>query len=345
MVPLKSLLNVKIASSKAALLWLFVPAILVLTSCGRSYHQQTESYVLVASNIKLPYWVEATAGFKDVGREYGVRATVVGPESYDPKQELDAFQKAVASKPSGILLSPAQPKVFDASINAAIQQGIPVITMDSDAPDSHRITFIGTNNQAAGAESGRRMAAALNGAGDVVIIWIPGQLNQQERLQGAEEALGAFPRVKITEKLDDHGRTGDADDEISNLLSHKQKIDGILCLEASGGPGAAEVMYRLDLIGKIKIVAFDKSPETLDWISRGAIAGAIAQKPYTMAYYGLTFLDDLHHNAVRLFKDWRTAPVDPLPQRVDTGTAWIDTKNVAAFKAAIASYEQPLGAQ
>jgi len=67
----------------------------------------------------------------------------------------------------------------------------------------------------------------------------------------------------------------------------------------------------LDLEGKVPIVAFDKDPDTLGLIEKGAIASTIAQKPYVMSYYGLKFLDDLHHNAVREFKDWRTAPAAP----------------------------------
>jgi ribose transport system substrate-binding protein len=311
-----------------------------LTSCQKAYHKPNERYLLVATNIQLPYWAEAAAGFMDAAGEFGVKAEVMGPHRYDPQQELETFKKAVASNPSGILLSPALPQIFVPAINAAIQRGIPVITMDSDAPASRRILFIGTNNVDAGSQAGRHLAELLHGEGDVVIIAIPGQLNQEERLRGAEQALGAYPKIKVIAHLNDQGRSGVADDEVSNLLDQKKKIDGILALEASGGAGAAEVMYRLSIEGKIKIVAFDKSPETLEWISKGVIAGTVAQKPYTMGYYGLTFLDDLHHNAVRLFKDWRTAPASPLPALVITGTAWVNSSNVGAFKAATTSSNQ-----
>lgn len=94
--------------------------------------------------------------------------------------------------------------------------------------------------------------------------------------------------------------------------------------------------------GKISIVAMDKNPETLDWISRGVISATIAQKPYTMSFYGLKFLDDLHHNIVLEFKDWRTAPTSPLPIRVDTGTAVVDQSNLAAFRAAEATRQKPI---
>ena len=108
------------------------------------------------------------------------------------------------------------------------------------------------------------------------------------------------------------------------------------------GAGAADALHREDMTGKIAIVSFDKDPETLDWISRGGINATVVQKPYVMAYYGLKFLDDLHHNVVHEFKDWRTAPTAPMPAWVDTGTAVVDKNNLAAFREALAAHPKPL---
>jgi len=174
------------------------------------------------------------------------------------------------------------------------------------------------------------------------VITIPGQLNLEERLRGLTEALKKFPEVKISRTLDDKGDPRSANDQISSLLGAKTQIDGIVCLEASGGPGVAEALHRLNLGGKIPVVAMDKTPETLDFIADGVIAATVSQKPYTMAFYGLRFLDDLHHNIVHEFKDWQTSPVPPLPARVDTGTAVIDASNLAVFRAAEAERRQQL---
>jgi len=67
----------------------------------------------------------------------------------------------------------------------------------------------------------------------------------------------------------------------------------------------------------------------------------VVQKPYVMAFYGVRFLDDLHHNAVHEFKDWATAPTAPLPTFVDTGTAVVDSSNLAAFRKALAEHPKP----
>jgi ribose transport system substrate-binding protein len=319
---------------------------MALASCGtESYHQKDERYVLVTTNVKLPYWDEANAGLLDAAKWLGVKAEITGPEKFSADDELTEFQKVVGEKPSGILLSAASVDKFKDAIDGAIGQGIPVITIDSDAPTSKRVSFIGTDNFRAGMESGKRMADLLKGKGNVVIVTLVGQNNIEERVRGVNEALKKFPAIKVSQTIDDKGDPRSANDQISALIGNKaakEKVDGVICLEASGGSGAAEALHRLDMTGKLPIVAFDKDPETLDFVDQGAIAATIAQKPYVMAYYGLKFLDDLHHNAVHEFKDWTTAPVAPVPTFVDTGTAVVDKTNLKTFRDALAEHKKPL---
>jgi ribose transport system substrate-binding protein len=313
----------------------------VLASCQQPYHQPEEHYIFVASNISLPFWQEAAAGLSDSATQMGVKAELTGPAGFSLSEEMTAFQQAVAQKPDGILLSASNAHSFEAPINAAIAQGIPVICVDADVPGSNRVLFVGTDNFRGGEESGKRMAELLVGKGNIVVITIPGQFNLEERMRGVNEALKKYPGVKVAKTIDDKGDSRIAYDAISALLQGKNKLDGIIGLEASGGAGAADALHRVDLTGKIPIVAFDKDPETLDWIQRGAITATVIQKPYVMSYYGLKFLDDLHHNAVHEFKDWRTAPTAPMPAWVDTGTAIVDKNNLAIFREALAAHQKP----
>jgi len=315
-------------------------AVVGLASCQSPYHEQDERYVFVASNVNLPYWQEAQAGLTDAAKQMGVKSELAGPEKFDPQEQLTAFQKVVDSKPAGILVSVTRPELLQEAINSAIAQGIPVITVDSDAPNSKRVMFVGTDNYRAGGESAKRMADILKGQGQVVVISIPGQLNLDERSRGVTDTLKKYPGIKIVQTIDDKGDPRVANDNVAALLKAKAKIDGIVCLEASGGSGAAEALHRLDV--KIPIIGFDKDPETLDWIDRGGITATVTQKPYVMAYYALKFADDLHHNAVHDFKDWRTAPAPPMPTFVDTGTAVVDKNNVKAFRDALAAHPKPL---
>jgi ribose transport system substrate-binding protein len=307
---------------------------IALAACEKPYHQPEERYILVTANVSLPYWQEAQAGLTDIGKTMGVKVEMEGPATLSPSEELSAFQKAVAQNPAGIMVSAS---------NKAVLQGIPVICMDADAPESRRVLFIGTDNFRAGQESGKRMADLLGGQGRIILIALPGQLNTEERIRGVNDVLKKYPGIKVVGTIDDRGDPRAAYDAVSDLLQNKkEKIDGIICLEASGGQGAADVLHRMDLTGKIKIVAFDKDPQTLDAIERGWITATVAQKPYVMAFYGVRFLDDLHHNAVHEFKEWATAPTAPLPTFVDTGTAVLDSTNLATFRKALAEHPKPV---
>src|SRR6204780_4244944 len=313
-----------------------------LVACEEPYHAKDEQYYFISANINIPYWQEAQAGLTDAAKEMGVKAEMDGPTTLSPKDELDSFQKAVALHPAGILVSVANADLFKGPIDVAIQAGIPVICIDADAPESKRVLFIGTDNFRAGQESAKRMADILKGQGQIVIVTINGQPNLDERVRGVNDALKKYSGIKIVQTIDDKGDAGNAYDGISDLFAKKQKIDGIICLEASGGAGAAGSLHRVDITGKVAIVSFDKDPETFSWIDRGGINATVVQKPYVMAFYGLKFLDDLHHNAVHEFKDWRTAPAPSMPAWVDTGTAIVDKSNLAAFREALAAHPKPL---
>jgi ribose transport system substrate-binding protein len=321
-------------------LFIFVGAL--IASCSKPYHETNERYVFVATNINLPYWQESQAGFLDAATALGVKGELVGPTGYAPNAELLMFRQIVEEHPAGICLSAGRPEIFQAAIDQAIAQGIPVICVDADVPNSKRVLYIGTDNFKAGKESLKQMAALVPSNGSVVVITIPGQRNLDDRVAGVAEALKNFPAIKLTKILDDKGDARSAFDQVSELLQKKEKVDGIICLEATGGSGAAEALHRLSMEGKLPIVAFDGDPETLDWIDRGAITATITQKPYVMSYYGLKFLDDLHHNAVHQFKDWRTALAAPMPTFVDTGTVIVDKSNLKLYREALAAHPKPL---
>lgn len=324
-------------AARLVFVFIFVAAVLIV-SCAKPYHNITERYVFVATNISLPYWQEAQAGFLDAAKTLGVKAELVGPTAYAPNAELIMFRRIVEEQPAGICLSAARPEIFQADIDKAIAQGIPVICVDADVPGSRRIMYIGTDNFKAGKESLKQMAAHLGNNGSIVVVTIPGQRNLDDRVAGVADALNNFPAIKLTHILDDKGDAGTASEQLSELLQKKEKIDGIICLEAAGGSGAAGALHSLNMDGKLPIVAFDDDPQTLDAIDHGAIAATITQKPYVMSYYGLKFLDDLHHNAIHRFKDWRTALAPPMPTFVDTGTVVVDSANLKLYRDALAPH-------
>jgi len=300
-------------------------------SCGAA-HDSDEFFVLVSSNLQVPYWKAAGAGFTNAASQFKVRSDIMGPLNFDPKAERDALDEAVQKKATGILLDVTDANLLKDSIDKAVAAGIPVITIDSDGPSSKRLFYIGTNSYQAGFTGGQRLAQELKGKGSVVVFTMPDQPNLQDRLRGYREGLARTPEIKITRVVDIQGDPRIAFDTTTQIVGkERDKVDAFVCLEAQSGKEVAGVLNSYHVTGKV-VMAMDTDPETLDWIQKGGIAATIAQKPYTMAFVGMQMLDNLyHHKPASLDKDWSKDSYAPIPSFVDTGTELIDKSNVESF--------------
>lgn len=313
--------------------WLTVVVVLslVTSDCG-SRHDASENYYMIATNIKLPYWETARAGFDHAASQLQVRAAFAGPDTYDPQAEKQKFEEIVQKKPAGILIAVADAASMKDSIDQAIAGGVPVITVDSDSPASKRLFFIGTNNHQAGLMGGKRLDQELKGKGNVVVFTMPEQNNLAERLQGYRDALEGS-QVKIVRVVDIKGDPRVAFDTTTEIMGkERDKVDAFVCLEAQSGQEVATVLNNYNIHNKV-VIAMDTDAATLDWIQKGVIAATIAQKPYTMSMVGLRMLDDLYHNKLpNLAADWTRDSFAPLPVFVDTGSVLIDKNNLDAFQ-------------
>jgi ribose transport system substrate-binding protein len=261
----------------------------------------------------------------------GVRAEVAGPDTYDAKAQHEAFADVLKQKPAGILVSAADANLLTADIDAAIAKGVPVITVDSDAPASKRVTFIGTDNYKAGVMGGQLVAKRLKFRGPVVVYTMPGQNNLKERLHGYTDVFANYPQIKVAEVVDTKGDPRIVFDRTMEMMDKGTRVDAFVCLVSFACPEVAEVLTRKNATGKV-VLAMDTDERTLDAIQKGVITATIGQKPFTMAFFGLKMLDDLHHHPpASLAINWANDSFSPVPTFVDTGATLIDSENVECF--------------
>ena len=316
------------------------PTLLLLTSCGR--HSQSETYYLVSADLGLPYWKTATAGFNAAAARYKVAAKVVGPDNHDPQAELLELNHAVAAKPAGILISVVDEALLKPGIDAAVDAGIPVITMDSDAASSRRLFFIGTNNQAAGRLGGQRIVEKLGGRGNVVFFSMPGQPNFDQRLQGFKDIFSLHPDIKILDVVDIRGDARNAFDNTQQYLTQSgvARVAAFVCLDSSSGKMVADAVRRQKATDRV-VMAWDVEQDTLSGISDGTIEATVSQKPYTMAFVGLKELDEIFHNKpTSLTKDYSVDAFSEYPVFIDTGTALVDKANVDVYAKSAAAHQK-----
>jgi ribose transport system substrate-binding protein len=239
------------------------------------------------------------------------------------------------------LISVAEEALLKPGIDAAVAAGIPVITMDSDAPSSHRLFFIGTNNLAAGHLGGDRVVEKLGGRGNVVFFSMPGQPNLDERLQGFKDVFATHPDIKIIDVVNIRGDARNAFDNTQQYLTQTgvARVAAFVCLEASSGKVVADAVRRQKVTDRT-VLAWDVEQDTLAEITDGTIEATIAQKPFTMAYVGLKELDEIFHNKpASLSKDYSVDAFAPYPVFIDTGTALVDKANVDVYARSAAEHK------
>jgi len=322
--------------TKAVALALAGLGLMFTSGCDR--HNKKEVFYLISVNSSMGYWQTLASGFNKAAADYKVTARVVGTENYDPQGELAELQKAVAAKPGGILVQASDAAVLKPGIDAAIAAGIPVITVDSDAENSRRMYFIGTNNLEAGRLGGRHLAQKLGGKGNVVFYSFMGQPNIDDRLHGFRDSLSTHPGINIVEVVDVKADKNAAFDRTQQFmaLTGPKKIDAFVSLEATSGKIVADAVKRANGSDRF-VMGWDISQDTLDEIKAGTIEATIAQKPFTMGYIGLKALDEVFHNPpAQLGKDNAVDSFSHYPEFVDTGTSLVDKNNVDAYIAAAA---------
>ena len=259
-----------------------------------------EVYYTVGMHIILPYWQDHRLGLEAAAKELGVNVVFTGENGNNALRQVDIFNQVVESNPAGILVSPIDKEMMVGPINAAMAKGIPVVCIDTDSPDSNRLTYFGTDNYQSGYLAAEIIGEGINGAGDVGILTIPGIYSLDQRVKGFTDCIAEkYPGITVVSIMNDEADPSKAANIASNMFKEFPTIVGVFGTDAASGVGAAIALRENSKLGTVKVVAFDKDSAVLDLVEEGLIEATLVQRTYTMSYYGLKFLYDYNHNRVK----------------------------------------------
>jgi ribose transport system substrate-binding protein len=264
----------------------------VASGCGGGNRNETGSAKPVrlafVTNNSADFWTIARRGVEkadaelaDVEAEF--RITADGTAAEQQRVVDDLLAKGV----DGIAISPVDPDNQGALIDAAAKQAV-VFTQDSDAPDSARLCYIGTDNVAAGREAGRLIREAIPDGGSIMLF--VGKLdarNAQERIQGIREVL-AGSNVKILDVRTDDTDVARAKANAADTLVRYPDIKALVGLWSYNGPAILNAVRQAGKAGQVRIVTFDEADETLAGIRDGDIHATVVQQPFEFGYQAIT---------------------------------------------------------
>ncbi len=220
----------------------------------------------------------------------GVTAHFIGPVGADADAQISEIE-TLMNDMDGLAISSVSTDALAPIINRVIEAGIPVITYNTDNPDSKRLVFAGQDLVQSGREAGKLMGDVLGGKGRVMIATIDASAQWSlDREKGAREGLAAFPEIEVVRTLNTGTDPQEIYAAIENAMLADPGITGILSLECCSTPAAGEWVSRNNKKDAVKVVGFDLLDQTVDLVSDGVIQATIDQAPERQGYEAVNLL-------------------------------------------------------
>ena len=247
--------------------------------------------VLIEQEQGHPYWELVEQGAIKAAKEARIPIECIGPVRNNMEEQLKLLEKAIASRVDGIIVQGLNQAKFNPVINKAVERGIPVVTVDTDAPDSKRMAFVGTDNLEAGRKLGQLVVEATGGTGKIgVIIGSESAENQLQRLEGIKRVIREYPKLAIVDVRSSNISMLEAIQQAAEMLQSHPEITvmvGTSATDALGILQSARSLKRQDM----QIIGFDDLPDTIHAIRNGEILATVVQQPYQMGELSVQLLD------------------------------------------------------
>ncbi len=291
-----------------------------------------DTYYMITFLSGHPFWVGCRLGMEAAAKQFGVKTIYGGDPEYDVNKAIAVFEQIAATKPKGIILTCISPEPFVEVINKAVESGVPVITFDTDSPNSKRLSFVSTDNSYLGEFLCKFMVEKLmGGEGIVGITGRPAQLNIRQRMDGfAKRAAADYPKVKIVGPVDNQGDLVKSTAACSALLQANPKMKAIFAADGIGAAGAQQACEDANR-ADIKIMTVDSTQDVLDLIKAGKLYGTVAQNTFNMGYWAMVEMYIYTHGLVSPFNNWKSEKISPLPPYINSGVDIVTKVNADAF--------------
>lgn len=290
---------------------------------------EDQLYVEVSALNSLEYFYDHKEGMRLVGEDLGCKTEYTGPSDYDMNAVVAAIEQAVAKGAAGIVVVGWE-ESLNGAINSAIDQGVPVVTVDADLPTSNRLAFVGTSNFNAGVELANWISDKLGGKGEVAMLGMPTLSNIRDRMDGVKSVFAGndIEVVQIGDSKTD--AVGSAQTAAEILLKYPD-LDALIGIDSHSGLGIGTAIREAGKVGEVLATGFDRDNSLLELIEEGIVTATVVQRTALMPYYATLILWQLHNSEVALTKDDKAANVLNIPGFVDTGVMIVTQDTARSF--------------
>lgn len=259
------------------------------TAAATATGGKTFTIAMIAKSSTNPVFLSGRKGAEvaaeELSKEHNMTVKIdwLTPPNEDGTVQAQKISQAVNGGANAILFSASDPGKVVGAINEAVDRGVPVMTFDSDVPDSKRFSFYGGDDGLMGKQVMDELAGQMGGKGKVAIIaGNQNAPNLQKRVQGARDAAKAYPGITIIDAFYHQETPQDAAAEVLRIKNAYPDVNGFAMI---GGWALFTRTLLTDLDPKkIKIVSIDALPAELAYVEAGLAPVLFAQPVYSWGY-------------------------------------------------------------
>ena len=299
--------------------WLGLVAAVCLALAGCSSNRQAFKYriAVIPKGLTHEFWQSIHRGAQRAAddlrqKQLAVQIIWDGPTNEnDAEAQINIVRRQVGARVSGIVLAPQHSEGMVAPVEQTVQQGVPVVIIDSGlAKPELMVKYVATDNYNGGRMAAQRLLDVLARDGKpapriILLRYQVGSESTEQREKGfmdvidariAEQKKAGADTIKWLSNDQYAGATVDAAERAAAPLINrlrKQGIDGIFAPNESSATGVLNTLRSLGLNKTVRLVGFDSSQPLLQATADDEVHGLIVQDPYRMGYLGVWTL--VHH--------------------------------------------------
>ena len=255
---------------------------------------------MIAKSSTNPVFLSARTGAEAAAKELSATHNIpveiawLTPPAEDGQIQAQRIAQAVNEGASAVLISCSDAGKVTGAINDAVARGVPVMTFDSDAPESQRFAFYGVDDIKTGTLVMDELAKQMGESGAFAILaGNQNAPNLRKRVEGVKQAAAKYPKMKIVDTFYHIETPQDAAAEVIRVQNAYPQIQGWAMI--GGWPLFTQTLLTDLDPKKVKIVAVDGLPAQLAYVEKGLAPVLLAQPTYLWGYESVQAIFDKVH--------------------------------------------------
>lgn len=237
-------------------------------------------YDMIVDSPESSFWQAVYNCAQEWAQKNNAILELRGSGKENDYNKLDYMNMSIASNSDGIILQYSGEQGLESKINEAVQKGIPVVTVMSDAVHSMRQSFVGVSDYQLGSAYGEKVAEYVTKDTKSILILLKRNIDDMNQSQiytqisnAAQAKAGSAADIKITGKNLLSTGTFETEEAVTDIFQQKDKVPDILvCMDEETTECARQAVLDFNLAGKVTIIGYYSSEDILTAVEKGVIS-------------------------------------------------------------------------